>query len=86
MQETIGRKEHDRRLAMARECPDLAHLPAFGLVGFRNWNYHDPELEQRAAAILTAEGIEFTSIRETAPALFWYYTADGDFHLHDWHD
>lgn len=73
-------------LKIARACPDVAHLPSSGLMAPAGWDFYCPELEQRALAILKSEGIEGVTINQTAPALFWYWNAAGELHLHEWTD
>jgi hypothetical protein len=86
MQSTMKPGELDQRLKTARIVPGIAHLPAFGLVQYSEWDYHSPELIRHALLILRSEGIECSHIEQTAPALFWYYDSTGELQLHEWSD
>ena len=86
MQQVMNKAESNAMMERARLMPGVAHMPGFGLVGgdLNKWNMHDPELEKKAADILNAEGITFTSIDETPPALFWYVDLQGEKRCHHW--
>ena len=80
---TLTEREVKSRMALARDIPNLAHLPSFGLMAPHNWDYNNPELMRRAEAILQAEGTPGT-VTETAPANFWFVNPLGELHLHFW--
>jgi hypothetical protein len=83
MNATITEKELRQRLSVAKQAPGMAHLPVFGLMAPRGWNFQDPALFKRARRILARASIVGT-VTETAPALFWYRDVQGVLRCHFW--